>query len=59
MFPGMNEEIYIKGIIFTDYNKFAKKNLSMMKNMNTFIYMMLIIKQVITITKLSMVLYLC
>ena len=24
-FPGMNEEIYIKGIIFTDYNKFAKK----------------------------------
>ena len=25
MFPGMNEEIYIKGIIFTDYNKFAKK----------------------------------
>ena len=25
MFPGMNEKIYIKGIIFTDYNKFAKK----------------------------------
>lgn len=26
LFPGMNEEIFIKGIIFTNYNNFAKKD---------------------------------